>query len=144
MRHAIEKFDAVVIGPGSFFTSLMPTLLVDGVSQALAATKGPIIVVSNLLTEGEGMRGFTAADEAAWVSRAIGRQVDVVIANQSQPSSEALGRYAAEHKHPLPLGSLAGGTEAVVGDFWRSDIARHDRQRLSYAVWSVLSQRMLT
>src|SRR6188472_2878100 len=31
VRSAIEKFDALVIGPGSFFTSLMPTLLVDGV-----------------------------------------------------------------------------------------------------------------
>ncbi len=144
VKQAIEKFDAVVIGPGSFFTSLLPTLLVDGVVEALANVTGPIVVVSNLLTEGEGMRGFTAADEVEWMSRTIGRKVDVVIANQGQPSQEALDRYAAEHKHPLPLGNLDSGTEAVVGDFWRAEIARHDRQRLSYAVWSVLSQRLLT
>ena len=143
VKQAIEKFDAVVIGPGSFFTSLLPTLLVDGVVDALANVTGPIVVVSNLLTEGEGMRGFTAADEAEWVSRTIGRKVDVVIANHGQPSQEALDRYSAEHKHPLPLGNLNSGTEAVVGDFWRAEIARHDRQRLSYAVWSVLSQRLL-
>ena len=140
---AITKFDAVVIGPGSFFTSLMPTLLVDGVADALSNVKGPIVVVSNLLTEGQGMRDFTAAAAADWISRTIGRKVDVVIANQGQPSQDALDRYAAEHKHPLPIGNLATGTEAVVGDFWRSEIARHDRQRLSYAVWSVLSQRLL-
>jgi uncharacterized cofD-like protein len=140
---AISKFDAVVIGPGSFFTSLMPTLLVDGVAEVLAKVPGPIVLVSNLLTEGQGMRAFTAADEAEWVSRTIGRPVDVVIANQGQPSPEALERYAAEHKYPLPLGTLPNGTEAVVGDFWRTDIARHDRRRLSYAVWSVLSQRLL-
>jgi uncharacterized cofD-like protein len=143
VKNAITTFDAVVIGPGSFFTSLMPTLLVDGVADVLAGVKGPIVLVSNLLTEGEGMRGFTAADEVEWVSRTIGRKVDVVIANEGQPSPEALERYAAEHKHPLPLGTLPAGTEAVVGDFWRSEIARHNRQRLSYAVWSVLSQRML-
>src|SRR5690242_2661512 len=51
VRTAISKFDAIVIGPGSFFTSLMPTLLVDGVAEAIAGVKGPIIVVSNLLTE---------------------------------------------------------------------------------------------
>ncbi len=68
----------------------------------------------------------------------------MVIANQGQPSQEVIERYAAEHKHPLPLGNLVDGTEVVVGDFWRSEIARHDRQRLSYAVWSVLSQRLLT
>ncbi len=90
------------------------------------------------------MRGFTAADEVAWVSRTIGRKVDVVIANEGQPSQEALDRYAAEHKHPLPSSAASiHGTEVVVGDFWRTEMARHDRQRLSYAVWSVLSQRLL-
>ena len=144
VKKAITHFDAVVIGPGSFFTSLMPTLLVDGVADVLASVKGPIVVVSNLLTEGHGMRGFTAADEVAWVSKTIGRKVDVLIANQGQPSKEAVDRYAAEHKHPLQIGTLDPGTEAVVGDFWRTEIARHDRQRLSYAVWSVLSQRLLS
>jgi uncharacterized cofD-like protein len=143
VRNAIAKFDAVVIGPGSFFTSLMPTLLVTGVAEALAGVTGPIVVVSNLLTEGQGMRGFTAADEVAWVSKTLGRKVDVLIANQGQPSAAAVERYAAEHKHPLPIGNLDPRTEAVIGDFWRSDIARHDRRRLSYAVWSVLSQRLL-
>jgi uncharacterized cofD-like protein len=144
VRSAIAGFDAIVIGPGSFFTSLMPTLLVDGVADVIASVKGPVIVVSNLLTEGQGMRGFTAADEVAWISKTIGRKVDVVIANEGQPSAAALDRYAAEHKHPLPLGELSPGTQTVVGDFWRSEIARHDRRRLSYAVWSVLSQRLLT
>jgi uncharacterized cofD-like protein len=143
VRNAIAQFDAVVIGPGSFFTSLLPTLLVDGVADVLAGVKGPIVLVSNLLTEGRGMHGFTAADEAAWVSKTIGRKVDVVIANQGQPSAHAVERYAAEHKHPLPLGTLDACTEAVVGDFWCSEIARHDRRRLSYAVWSVLSRRLL-
>lgn len=143
VRDAIAKFDAVVIGPGSFFTSLMPTLLVDGVADVLGGVKGPIVLVSNLLTEGQGMNGFSAADEAAWVSKTIGRPVDVVIANQGHPSNEAMERYAAEHKHLLSLGTLDAGTEAVVGNFWCSDIARHDRRRLSYAVWSVLSQRLL-
>ena len=55
------------------------------------------------------MRGFTAADEVAWISKAIGRRVDVVIANQGQPSSEAVARYAAEHKHPLEIGDLPAG-----------------------------------
>jgi uncharacterized cofD-like protein len=143
VKRAIDQFDAAIIGPGSFFTSLMPTLLVDGVAESLARIKGPIVLVSNLLTEGQGMSGFTAADEVAWVSRTLGRKVDVLIANQSRPSAEVVMRYAAEHKHPLLLGELDAGTEAVVGDFWCSEIARHDRRRLSYAVWSVLSRRLL-
>ena len=140
---AIAEFDAVIIGPGSFYTSLMPPLLVRGVKEALAGMRGPVILIANLLTEGQGMSGFTAAEAAAWVARAIDRPVDVVIANTGRPSSEGLDRYAAEHKVPLELGDLADDTEAVLGRFWCTEIARHDRRRLSFAVWSVLSERLL-
>ncbi len=74
---AIGGFDAVIIGPGSFFTSIMPPLLVRGVKEALAGVKGPIALIANLLTEGRGMAGFTAGEAARWVARAIGRPVDV-------------------------------------------------------------------
>jgi uncharacterized cofD-like protein len=141
---AIREFDAVIIGPGSFFTSLLPPLLVRGVREALAEVRGPIVLIANLLTEGHGMRGFTAADAARWVAHAIDRPVDVVIANDGRPSPEALARYAAEHKHPLELGILDAGVESVVGRFWCSEIARHDRRRLAFAVWSVLSQRLFS
>ena len=140
---AIRAFDAVVIGPGSFYTSLMPTLLVRGVKEALAEMPGPIILIANLLTEGQGMAGFTAADAARWVSRAIDRPVDVVIGNSGRPSPEALERYAQEQKVPLEMGMLPAETEEVLGHFWCTEMARHDRRRLSFAVWSVLSERLL-
>jgi uncharacterized cofD-like protein len=140
---AIRAFDAVIIGPGSFFTSIMPPLLVRGVAEALADVRGPVIVVANLLTEGRGMGAFTAADAVRWVSDAIGRRVDVVIANTGRPPDDVVSRYAAEHKHLLELGTIDPGVEPVLGQFWFRDIARHDRRRLSFAVWSVLSQRLL-
>ncbi len=139
VARAISGFDAVIIGPGSFFTSLMPPLLVRGVKEALADVRGPVILIANLLTEGSGMAGFTAADAARWVSRAIERPIDVVIANTGRPSRETLLRYAAEQKEPLEVGALEGETELVTGPFWTTAIARHDRRRLSFAVWSVLS-----
>ena len=89
------------------------------------------------------MSGFTAADAVQWVSRAIKRPVDVVIANTGRPSTDALARYAAEHKLPLELGALQSPPETVLGQFWCREIARHDRRRLSFAVWSVLSERLL-
>src|SRR5262249_387716 len=78
---AIRKFDAVLIGPGSFYTSLLPIFLVKGVAEALQSVKGPVILISNLLTEGSGMNGFTAGDEIEQISAAIGRPIDVVIHN---------------------------------------------------------------
>src|ERR1700704_2013974 len=140
---AISKLDAVIVGPGSFYTSLMPIFLVRGVAEALAEMKGPIILIANLLTEGRGMAGFTAADAVARIEDAIQRRVDAVITNMTWPSPQVLGRYALEHKEPLTPGNLPDYCELVGGEFWTSDIARHDRLRLAYAVWSVLSRRLL-
>lgn len=143
VTRAIEGFDAVTIGPGSFYTSLMPIFLVRGVAEALKNMKGPVILVANLLTEGRGMAGFTAADAVAWIERAIERPVDVVITNNAWPSETVLQRYAVEHKKPLETGTLPAHCAEVSAELWCGDIARHDRLRLAYAVWTVLSQRLL-
>jgi len=144
VAHAIGGFDAAIIGPGSFYTSLMPIFLVRGVADALAKVKGPIILIANLLTEGRGMLGFTAADAVTRIEQAIKRTIDVVILNTKWPSPQVLARYAVEHKEPLPAGQLPVHAEVIGGEFWLGDIARHDRPRLAYAVWSVLSRRLLT
>ena len=143
VARAISEFDAVTIGPGSFYTSLMPIFLVRGVAESLSQMKGPIILIANLLTEGRGMVGFTAADAVARIEEATGRQVDVVITNMKWPSPQVLGRYAQEHKEPLRPGTLPEHCELVGGELWTSEIARHDRLRLAYAVWAVLSRRLL-
>ena len=140
---AIRTFDAVLIGPGSFYTSLMPIFLVHGVRDALQDVRGPVILISNLLTEGSGMNGFTAGDGVRQISEAIGRPVDVVIHNAKGPSDVVLARYAAEEKRPLALGALPSGTELIEGDFWQDEIARHGRRRLAAAVWLALGKRLL-
>jgi uncharacterized cofD-like protein len=140
---AVAQFDAVTIGPGSFYTSLMPIFLVRGVAEALGQVRGPVILIANLLTEGRGMAGFTAADAVARIEDAIRRPVDVVITNTKWPGSKVLGRYALEHKEPLLTGTLPERCQQVGGEFWTGDIARHHRLRLAYAVWTILSRRLL-
>jgi uncharacterized cofD-like protein len=139
---AIRKFDAVLVGPGSFYTSLMPIFLVDGVREALQAVDGPVVLIGNLLTEGSGMDGFTAGEALRQITDAIGRPVDVLIHNSAGPSNEVLERYALEHKRPLGLGSLPDGCELIEGDFWQDQIARHGRRRLAAAVWLALGKRL--
>ena len=140
---AIPQFEAVIIGPGSFYTSLMPIFLVRGAADAVRNVKGPLVLVANLLTEGRGMWHFSAAEEVWQISRTIDRPIDVVIVNTARPPDATLARYAAEHKLPLDIGNLPEGCELVTGEFWRGDIARHDRRRLAQAVWAVLAKRLL-
>ena len=143
VAETVARLDAVIIGPGSFFTSLLPIFLVDGCREALAEMRGPIICVANLLTEGRGMKGFTAADGVARLTEAIGRPVDVVLFNNGSPGMDVLSQYAAEEKAPLPLGSLPASCQVVEGAFWQESIARHNRQRLRAAVWATLADRLL-
>jgi uncharacterized cofD-like protein len=140
---AIGALDAVVIGPGSFYTSLMPILLVRGAPEAVRAVPGPIVLVANLLTEGRGMWGFTAGEAVRRMGEVLGRSVDVVIVDSSAPSQPTLARYLEEHKRPLERGDIPSSCEVVEGEFWSPDIARHDRRRLAQAVWAVLAKRLL-
>lgn len=139
---AIASFDAAVIGPGSFYTSLMPILLVKGAREALGQMRGPIVFVANLLSEGRGMEGMTASDAARLIEECIGRPVDVIVFNTGWPKDEALARYAAERKTPLALGTVPDNCDVVSGNFWRGDIARHDRRRLGTAVWAALAHTL--
>ncbi len=141
VARAIRELDAIVIGPGSFYTSLMPIFLVDGCREALRAVSGPVILIANLLTEGRGMAHFTAAEEARLLSDAMGRPIDVVIWNSATPGDAVLEEYAVEHKAPLPLGTLPGDVMLIEGAFWKSRYARHHRRRLCAAVWAALSQK---
>ena len=70
---AINKLDAVVIGPGSFYTSLMPIFLVRGAPEAVRSIKGPVVLVTNLLAEGRGMWGFSVGEAVRKMSHVLGR-----------------------------------------------------------------------
>ena len=140
---AIAGFEAAIIGPGSFYTSLMPIFLVKGAADAVRRVNGPIVLVTNLLTEGRGMTGFTAAAAVQVLGETIGRPVDVVVVNTARPSAATLARYAEEHKAPLEQGKVPPSCEVVSGEFWCGEIARHDRRRLAQAVWAVLARRLL-
>ena len=117
VTRAIAGFDAVTIGPGSFYTSLMPIFLVRGVADALKNMKGPVILVANLLTEGQGMSGFTAADAVSWIERTIDRPIDVVITNNKWPGRAVLDRYAVEvdddSRVIVDLGDLSEGGRGI-------------------------------
>ena len=74
--------DIVVLGPGSLFTSVMPNLLVSGITQALRETSAPVIYVGNVATERGETDHFTLDDHVNALERHIGQGiVDVVIAN---------------------------------------------------------------
>lgn len=94
---AIAHADIVAIAPGDIYTSLGPIFLAQGYKEALATTKAKVVYVSNLVTKKGQTDGFTAETHAAEIERFIGAPVlDVLLYNNSNPSSDLLARYAKE------------------------------------------------
>ena len=59
---AIREADLLVLGPGSLYTSIIPNLLVSGISEAIHESDAVKVYVMNLMTQGGETAGYTAVD----------------------------------------------------------------------------------
>jgi len=98
---AIRSADAIVIAPGSFYTSLVPDLLVRGIPEAIAKSRARKIFVCNLMTHAEHTKGFTVADYVERIEKYLKGRVDIVIYNNKLPSGKLLKRYARKGDKPI-------------------------------------------
>lgn len=99
---AIRKADAIVMGPGSLYTSIMPNLLVDGIAKEIAASKAVKIYVCNVMTQKGETDGFKASDHLrAIIAHSGPGIVDYAIVNTAKIPQEMLVRYKAENAYPV-------------------------------------------
>jgi len=79
---AIGAADAVVLGPGSLFTSVIPNLLVEGVVEAIRNSRAMVFYVCNVMTQPGETTGFTAADHVqALLDHGMTGLIDCIIVN---------------------------------------------------------------
>ncbi len=96
-KEAIEEADLIVIGPGSLYTSVLSTLLVEGMVEALDRSKGKKVFICNLMTEKGETDGFTASDHVRVIKEHLGKMpFKYVVVNTQRPSEEVLNAYKAE------------------------------------------------
>ncbi len=122
---AVLDADYVVIGPGSWFTSVMPTLLVPRLRDALLATEAKRVLVLNLVEQAGETEGLSPVDHLEVLNaHAPDLRIDVVIADESM----------LDDKGALASVSRQLGAQLVIADvasFPGSD--QHDSARLSEA-----------
>ncbi|MEZ4706259.1 MAG: YvcK family protein [Caldilineaceae bacterium] len=80
---AILQADLIVAGPGSFFTSIMPNLLVPGVRDAICASAAPSIYICNITTQPGETDHFTVSDHMLQLRRHAGDAFTTVLANHN-------------------------------------------------------------
>jgi uncharacterized cofD-like protein len=135
---AIRDAEVVVIGPGDLYSSIAPNLLVEGMPEALAASKARKVVVVNLMTKWGETHGFSATDFLRELLRYSKlSRFDVAICHTGAFSPEVLARYAEHKQYPMSYEIGAGeyATEVITGDFAsEADIARHDGEKLAAVI----------
>ncbi|HCB3048718.1 TPA: uridine diphosphate-N-acetylglucosamine-binding protein YvcK [Klebsiella aerogenes] len=72
---AIAEADLLLIGPGSFYTSLLPILLLDEMAQALRRTPAPMVFIDNLGKEHSPAANLTLADRMTILEHYVGKKV---------------------------------------------------------------------
>jgi uncharacterized cofD-like protein len=140
---AIASADLVTLGPGSLYSSVLPNLLVDGVAEALQATRARRLLVANLMTEPGETAGMGAVDHVRAVLEHAGPVVDVVLLNSAPLDSARLGRYARTGAEPVRTDLeriRAMGVVPVEADLLRAGRRlRHDARKLARALLSVVA-----
>ncbi|WP_261881843.1 YvcK family protein [Vibrio pelagius] len=90
--HAIAAADCIVLGPGSFLTSIMPPLLLPEIGKAIADnSKAKVILVENLSPEAGPAGMMTLREKIEWCERACkARKIDVIIGDTAHPELDGL------------------------------------------------------
>ena len=133
---AIRRADAIVIGPGSLYTSIVPTLLVPGIRRAVAEASAVKIFVCNVMTQPGETDGYAASHHVEAIVRHAGERLfDCVIVNNGEIPADVLRQYAEQGAAPvLPDEDnlIAAGCRVVADKLFRiSTYLRHDAVRLS-------------
>jgi 2-phospho-L-lactate transferase/gluconeogenesis factor (CofD/UPF0052 family) len=98
---AIEQADAIVLGPGSLFESVLPNLLIPEVREAVQRSKARTIYICNLMTEPGLTSGFGVADHIRQITRYGGFAPDYVLVNAQRIDADVRRMYEAANQSPV-------------------------------------------
>lgn len=94
---AIQKADAIIIGPGSLYTNVIPNLLVKGVARAIKENKGFKIYISNIMTEPGQTDNYSLSDHIKAIGEHAGKGIiDYCIYDTGEIVPEFVRRYNRE------------------------------------------------
>ncbi|MFH1664178.1 MAG: uridine diphosphate-N-acetylglucosamine-binding protein YvcK [archaeon] len=156
--NSILEADAVVLAPGSFYTSIIPNLLVKELNSALRETKAKKFFVLNIVTQQDQTPNFKASDYLNALNEVLPLEfIDFVVVNNSVPKKRVLDLYEKENsflvEDDLNQEKL-NGTKIIKADLielidpekkrvlWEKvDLLRHDPKKLAETILKEMSNR---
>ncbi len=142
---AIQNADGIVLGPGSLYTSILPNLLIEDISNALAESPAPKVYVCNVMTQPHETDHFTAFDHVnTLVEHARPEVLSHVLVNTGPISPDILSKYALEDAYPVTA-DLARirmlGYQVVEDNLVNfQDTVRHHPRRVSKIILDIVNE----
>lgn len=143
---AINEADAIILGPGSLYTSIIPNLLVNDVKEAIKRRKAPVYYICNIMTQKGETVNYTAVEHLKAIQKhAAPDIVDYIVVNNRDITARQKHLYILENSIPVKvekakLESL--NVKVIEGDMLAdSSQVRHDPDKLSKMILSSLLKR---
>ncbi|MBI3888688.1 YvcK family protein [Candidatus Nomurabacteria bacterium] len=109
-KRAILEADYIILGPGNYYCSLIPNLIVKDFRETIINSKAKIILPINLTNKLDHTTGWKVSNYVNDVEKYIGKLIDVILVNNEDPSPEQIERY-----------KLKEGDGVLVEDDFRDD-----------------------
>lgn len=139
---AIKEADLIILGPGSLYTSVIPNLLINEISQEIAKSTAKKIYVCNIMTQPGETDEYTVSNHVnAIIDHANSKNImDAVLINDSLPKNLAL-KYKAANSYPVKLDSenvKKAGVKIVskrLIEENKDGLVRHSSNRVARAIY---------
>ncbi len=144
--NAILQARLIVFGPGSLYTSIIPNLLVDGVVDALNATRAKKVYVCNVMTQEGETEGYTAFDHVkALFDHSTDMLFDTCIVNNEEVPKELAEKYAKESAERIVVEEelfKEAGIQLYAAPLLNTggNLARHDPHKLAQVLMEILGE----
>lgn len=145
---ALEEADLIILSMGSLFTSIIPNLICDEITEAIDKSRGKIMYVCNMVTQPGETEGFCVSDHIRLLNQYLGkRKIDVVIANSGKIDEEMARRYESlEQKDPVKLDEEATKTlvDTLLSDDYvivKNNLLRHNVLKLGMYIFGYLLEQ---
>nr|WP_270172743.1 YvcK family protein [Paenibacillus sp. SYP-B4298] len=144
---ALREADAILVGPGSLYTSIIPNLLVPKLAQAIVESNAVKIFVCNVMTQPGETDNYSVSDHLEAIHAHIGHHLfDYVIVNDGEIPPQVQSKYAEEGAKAvhLDLEEVKKRGYQVIADrlvLFRTYL-RHDAARLSHHIYQLVENWM--
>ncbi|GAB6991894.1 gluconeogenesis factor YvcK family protein [Paenibacillus pini] len=145
---AIREADAILIGPGSLYTSILPNLIVPKLAEAVMSSDAIKIFICNVMTQPGETDNYTVSDHLQAIYDHIGVHLfDYVIVNNGEIPPQVQDKYAEKGAKPvqLDMDEVTGLGYQVIADtlvMFRTYL-RHDADKLSQHIYQLVQNWIL-